>query len=170
MKTPRTVSSLIKLKGSACSFINKETLAQVFSCEFCEISKNTFLHGALLVAASAAFFFFFVLQISDILQDRSRRFQLFFKIGALKNLTILTLKHLCSNLFLIKLHIFMQLLLKYIQDQTYCLDFDGIRRIFCGITRNERKRKCCGKLVLYPMFRMREAVGHSVVPKTRNQK
>ena len=114
MKTPRRVSSLIKLKDSACSFINKETLAQVFSCEFCEISKNTFLHGALLVAASAAFFFF-VLQISDILQDRSRRFQLFFKIGALKNLTILTLKHLCSNLFLIKLHIFMQLLLKYIQ-------------------------------------------------------
>ena len=24
------------------NFINKETLAQVFSCEFCEISKNTF--------------------------------------------------------------------------------------------------------------------------------
>ena len=23
-------------------FIKKETLAQVFSCEFCEISKNTF--------------------------------------------------------------------------------------------------------------------------------
>ena len=27
----------------ACNFIIKETLAQVFSCEFCEISKNTFL-------------------------------------------------------------------------------------------------------------------------------
>ena len=26
----------------ACSFIKKETLAQVFSCEFCEISKKTF--------------------------------------------------------------------------------------------------------------------------------
>ena len=26
----------------ACSFIKKETLAQVFSCEFYEISKNTF--------------------------------------------------------------------------------------------------------------------------------
>ena len=25
-----------------CNFIKKETLAQVFSCEFCEISKNTF--------------------------------------------------------------------------------------------------------------------------------
>ena len=26
----------------ACNFIKKETLAHVFSCEICEISKNTF--------------------------------------------------------------------------------------------------------------------------------
>ena len=26
----------------ACNFIKKETLAQVLSCEFCKISKNTF--------------------------------------------------------------------------------------------------------------------------------
>ena len=25
----------------ACNFIKKDTLAQVFSCEFCEISKNS---------------------------------------------------------------------------------------------------------------------------------
>ena len=37
------VSFLIKLKEpEACNFIQKETLAQVFSCEFCGISKNTF--------------------------------------------------------------------------------------------------------------------------------
>ena len=30
------------LKPKACSFIKKETLAQVFSCEFCETSQNTF--------------------------------------------------------------------------------------------------------------------------------
>ena len=35
------VSLLMKLQ--ACNFIKKETLAQVFSCEFYEISKNTFL-------------------------------------------------------------------------------------------------------------------------------
>ena len=29
----------------ACNFIKKKTLAQVFSCEFCEISKNTFFHS-----------------------------------------------------------------------------------------------------------------------------
>ena len=30
----------------------KKTLAQVFYCEFCEISKNTFFHRIPLVAAS----------------------------------------------------------------------------------------------------------------------
>ena len=33
---------LIKLEASACNFIKKETLAQVLSCEFCQISKNNF--------------------------------------------------------------------------------------------------------------------------------
>ena len=44
------VSFLIKLQ--ACNFIKKETLAQVSSCESCEVSKNTFLHRTPLVAAS----------------------------------------------------------------------------------------------------------------------
>ena len=34
------------------NFIKKKTLAQVFSCEFCGISKNTFLQRTPLVAAS----------------------------------------------------------------------------------------------------------------------
>ena len=29
-------------KSRSCNFIEKETPAQVFSCEFCEIFKNTF--------------------------------------------------------------------------------------------------------------------------------
>ena len=29
----------------ACNFNKKETLAQVFSCEFCEISNNTFSYS-----------------------------------------------------------------------------------------------------------------------------
>ena len=41
-----------KVAGQACNFIKKETLAQVFSCEFCEISKNTFFYRTPLVAAS----------------------------------------------------------------------------------------------------------------------
>ena len=46
------VSFLIKLQSEACNFIKKETQAQVFSCEFCQISKNTFSYRMPLVAAS----------------------------------------------------------------------------------------------------------------------
>ena len=45
------VSFLIKLQAGACNFIKKEILAQVFSCEFCEISKNTFFYRTPLAAA-----------------------------------------------------------------------------------------------------------------------
>ena len=38
------VSLLIKLQASVCNFIKRETLAQVFSCEFCEIFKNIFFN------------------------------------------------------------------------------------------------------------------------------
>ena len=46
------VSFLIKLQTEACNFIKKETLTQVFSYEFCEISKNIFFRRTPLVAAS----------------------------------------------------------------------------------------------------------------------
>ena len=36
----------------ACNFIKKQTLAQVFSCEFCEISKKNFFYRTPLVATS----------------------------------------------------------------------------------------------------------------------
>ena len=36
----------------ACNFIKKETLKQVFSCDFCEIFKNTFWYRIPLVATS----------------------------------------------------------------------------------------------------------------------
>ena len=36
----------------ACNFIKKETLAEVFSCEFGEISRNTFSYRTPPVAAS----------------------------------------------------------------------------------------------------------------------
>ena len=34
--------SFNEIAGRACNFIKKEILTQVLSCEFCEISKNTF--------------------------------------------------------------------------------------------------------------------------------
>ena len=46
------VSFLIKLRASACNFIKKEALAQVFFCEFYEICENTFSYKTTPVAAS----------------------------------------------------------------------------------------------------------------------
>ena len=40
------------IKFQACNFIKKQTLTQVFSCEFCEISNNIFPYRTPLVAAS----------------------------------------------------------------------------------------------------------------------
>ena len=39
--------------SQACNFIKKKTLAQVFSSEFCEISKYTFSYRTPPMAASA---------------------------------------------------------------------------------------------------------------------
>ena len=44
--------SLFFNKVKACNFMKKENLAQVFSCEFCEISKNTFFTEHPLATAS----------------------------------------------------------------------------------------------------------------------
>ena len=38
------ISQIFEKISSACNFIKKETLAQVFSCEFCKISENTYSH------------------------------------------------------------------------------------------------------------------------------
>ena len=46
------VSFLMELQAQACNFIIKDTLAQVFSCKFCEHFKNTFSYRTILVAAS----------------------------------------------------------------------------------------------------------------------
>ena len=46
-------SFLIKLLALARSFIKKETLAQVFSCEFCKISENSFSNRIPPLATSA---------------------------------------------------------------------------------------------------------------------
>ena len=57
------VSFLIKLQAEACNFIKKETQAQVFSCEFCEISKNTFSTEQLRTTASDSSVFHDVLRV-----------------------------------------------------------------------------------------------------------
>ena len=48
------VSFLKKLQDSTCNYIKKETLAQVFSRDFCEIFKNIFFTDHLRTTASAS--------------------------------------------------------------------------------------------------------------------
>ena len=55
----------VKLK-IVISFIKKETLAQVFSCEYCLIFKNTFFHRTPLVVASRPYGLRFLIQIKAI--------------------------------------------------------------------------------------------------------
>ena len=43
---------LIKLQTEACNFVKKETLAQVFYCEFCEDFRKTFFTEHLWMTAS----------------------------------------------------------------------------------------------------------------------
>ena len=51
-KTPVLKSLLNKVAASkACTFI-KKTTSQMFSCEYCEISKNTYFEEHLRMAAS----------------------------------------------------------------------------------------------------------------------
>ena len=42
IKIQLNAARVSRLSFQAYNFIKKETLAQVFSCEFCKISKNTF--------------------------------------------------------------------------------------------------------------------------------
>ena len=68
---------LIKLQASVCNFIKKETLAQVFSSEFCEISKNTFCYRTSLAAASVLHGVVQTGQtLKNCLQDKSMLFKL----------------------------------------------------------------------------------------------
>ena len=68
-----------KSPGGACNFIKKETLAQVFSGEFCEISKNTFFYRAPPMAASGAFTRIFTVIVvihSDVKHKNRSKYQL----------------------------------------------------------------------------------------------
>ena len=47
---------LIKLQALSQQLYQKETLVKLFSCEFCEIFKNTFFKRIAPVAASVSFY------------------------------------------------------------------------------------------------------------------
>ena len=53
-----TVPEFLFSESEACNFIPKETLEQMFSCEFCEITESAFSLRKSLVAASVMRFAF----------------------------------------------------------------------------------------------------------------
>ena len=55
-RTHRKPPAPESLFNKACNFIEKETLPQVYTSEFCQISKNTFFTEHLLATASAVCF------------------------------------------------------------------------------------------------------------------
>ena len=66
------------IKVEAYNFIKKEALAQVFSCKFCEISKNTFLtaqhtSGAASIIVTKTSDFTLYLQKNCIFQRQASR-------------------------------------------------------------------------------------------------
>ena len=88
--------------------IKKETLVQVSSCEFCEISKNTFLteHPWWLFLFINAFFKCYSFITSGLIQrqktisNRSSHRRCSVKRGVLKKLAKLSGKHMCQSLSL----------------------------------------------------------------------
>ena len=59
------VSFLMKFQAETCNFIKRETLTQVFSFEFCEISKNTFFIEALRATASELNYYFIMSNVTN---------------------------------------------------------------------------------------------------------
>ena len=62
--------------SEVCNFIKKETLAQVFSCEFCKISKNIFLQFS-----SQLFFLIFSGLLCNIRQNIWNKAKKLSKVG-----------------------------------------------------------------------------------------
>ena len=78
-----------KVAGLACNCIKKEALAQVFSCEVCEISKNTFCYRTPLVTVSG---------YSKLSRNRSSHWRCFIKKLCLKILHY-SRENIWQNLF-----------------------------------------------------------------------
>ena len=90
--TTFTGKHLCQRLPQGCNFIKKETLTQVFSCQFCEISKNAFLLRTPLVAVSVSSFL-----LHTKIQMESP--ELPCKKDVLRNFAKFTGKHLCQRLF-----------------------------------------------------------------------
>ena len=138
------VSSVNSLKicpasGPACKFIKKETLSQVFSCEFCEISKNTFLHRTPLVAVSIICHGFpsyvltsnfLQLYLGGFSEDSKRLFR--FDNKKLKILSWTKVIQRKSSPDKGKVQIFVKFLFKWEKNRLFC---KSLETLFCYCSR-----------------------------------
>ena len=100
--------SLFLTKSQACegcNFIKKETLAQVLSCEFCEMSTSTLFQNTSATASDFICSLFFIFSIIKIFATRKvasckeiRLVENRLKKGVFRNLAKFTGKHCCQSL------------------------------------------------------------------------
>ena len=76
--------SLFFNRPKACNFIKKETLAHLFSCEFCEICKNTFFNRTPPVAAFENCILVFCKY--NFLQEKYKYLHVFFTFQSIINM------------------------------------------------------------------------------------
>ena len=98
-----------------CNFIKNTTLAQVFSCEFCETSKKTFFNRTPLGDCFCKMTFTMITRFLFkkliiwvqpnrcldffIVDSQKQPLEAFYKNGGLKNIAKFTGKHVCQSLF-----------------------------------------------------------------------
>ena len=99
--------------SKACNIIKKGSLAQVFSCESCAVSKNIFFYrtptvaasekGVLRCASAKEFEVFWIVQSRGRLTKlgalRSSHHRSSVRKGVLRNVANFTGKHLCQSIF-----------------------------------------------------------------------
>ena len=99
-----TCASLFFKSFLPVNFIKKETLVQVFSCEFCEIFKNTFFHWTPPVAASGLCNYA-VLMFYEIFEFISDLIDIFIKMKIIhpskQTLYVIRVHVLLQNIFFI---------------------------------------------------------------------
>ena len=132
--------------SKACNIIKKGSLAQVFSCEFCAISRNIFFYRTPTVAASEKgvlrcafakeFEVFWIVQSRGRLTKsgalRSSHQRCSVRKGVLRNFANFTGKHLCQSLFFNKVagnrpvpECFPMNFSKFLKAPFFLLNFSG---------------------------------------------
>ena len=123
------------------------TLAKVFLCEICEISKNTFFYRTPPVAKKTVKVFFmtskFTMQSFFHTNLQKQPSEVFYKKSCLKKIANFSEKHLSKSLFLIELQAFK---MDYFNNN--CV-MENCHKSFCDCCVYKCKCVCCKN---YPYY------------------